>query len=52
MPDFSGEVVGLSDGSTHGAASTVASEPPAISVEVPVVADAEVPATQKATPTP
>lgn len=52
VPDFSGEVVGISDGSTHGAASTVASEPPAISVEVPVVADAEVPATQKATPTP
>ncbi|WP_270354491.1 hypothetical protein [Microbacterium testaceum] len=38
IPTFEGETEGISDGTVDGAAATTASEPPAISAEVPVQA--------------
>ncbi|MFH8251698.1 NCS1 family nucleobase:cation symporter-1 [Microbacterium sp. B2969] len=37
VPTFAGETAGISDGTFDGAAKTDASEPPAISTEIPVV---------------
>ncbi|MEV4686790.1 NCS1 family nucleobase:cation symporter-1 [Microbacterium sp. LWH3-1.2] len=39
VPTFEGETDGISDGTTDGAAATAASEPPAVSSEIPVVAE-------------
>ncbi len=39
VPTFAGETDGISDGTVDGAATTAASEPPAISAEVPVQVD-------------
>jgi NCS1 family nucleobase:cation symporter-1 len=39
VPSFAGEVDGISDGTVDGAAMTTDAEPPAVSAEIPVVAD-------------
>jgi NCS1 family nucleobase:cation symporter-1 len=39
VPTFAGETEGISDGTLDGAATTDASEPPAISTEIPVLRD-------------